>query len=62
MVEKDGEKIKITFTASSEPEVISWILSFGRRTRLLGPDSLTQRMSEEVARMADSIASIALKR
>ena len=55
VIEKDGDKVRIRFTSSSEPEVISWILSFGRRARLLGPDFLTRQMSEEVARMAGDL-------
>ena len=56
-IEKVGEKIKIRFTSSSEPEVISWILSFGCYARVLGPDFLTQRMAGEVARINAGLIS-----
>jgi hypothetical protein len=55
VITNEGEKLRISFTSSSQPEVISWILSFGYRGRLLGPDSLIRRLAGEVARIADSL-------
>lgn len=46
VIEKDGDKMRIKFTSSSEPEVISWILSFGEHARVLGPESLLRSFSE----------------
>lgn len=38
------DKILLTFTASSEPEVLSWILSFGEDAVLRSPDTLVRRI------------------
>lgn len=46
MIEKDGDKVRIRFTSSSEREVISWILSFGAEANVLGPP----RLAEEIVR------------
>ncbi|MCD6288484.1 MAG: WYL domain-containing transcriptional regulator [Candidatus Hydrogenedentes bacterium] len=52
---KDGS-ITLTFTTTSEPEVISWILSFGPEAELLEPKELRNgiknRMMEAVERYA----------
>lgn len=47
---KDGN-IVLTFTASSEPELISWVLSFGAEAKLLGPKWLVDDVREMVSRM-----------
>lgn len=57
MIKKERDKVRINFTSSSEPEVISWILSFGCCGRLLGPDFLIQRMAGEVARIGDNLVT-----
>jgi predicted DNA-binding transcriptional regulator YafY len=54
-IKKEGEKLIISFTSSSETEVISWILSFGCCARLLGPDFLTLRLAGEVGSIAESL-------
>lgn len=41
----DG-KIKLSFSASSELEVIAWLLSFGAEARVLEPEWLVERMRE----------------
>jgi len=41
-------KIRLTFTASSEPEVISWVLSFGEEAKLLNPDWIVNRLLERL--------------
>lgn len=43
--------IKLTFTASSEPEILSWVLSFGDRARLLKPDNLKDKIKEKIQAM-----------
>ena len=45
--------IELTFSASSEPELVSWILSFGDEARLLEPDWLVDEVKEQVARMKE---------
>ncbi len=51
IITRDGEKVRIKFTASSEPEILSWILSFGDEARLLKPDSLITQISEKIENM-----------
>ena len=46
----DG-KIHLSFSVSSEPELVAWLLSFGDEARLLGPDWLVEKVKEQVARM-----------
>jgi predicted DNA-binding transcriptional regulator YafY len=54
VIEKDGDKVRIRFTSSSEPEVISWILSFGGTARLLGPTDLVSKLRAEVMKMNET--------
>ena len=49
----DG-KIHLSFSASSEPELVAWLLSFGDEARLLGPDWLVEKVKEQVVRMKES--------
>jgi len=46
-------KILLEFTASSEPEVISWLLWFGKEARLIKPE----QMIDEIIRGIDSMRS-----
>jgi predicted DNA-binding transcriptional regulator YafY len=43
-IHKNNGKTKLTFSASSEPELISWVLSFGEEARLKKPDSLADKV------------------
>ncbi len=52
----DQEKIKVTFTASSSPEVISWILSYGEEAELLKPQWLVKEIAEKIDWMHDTYA------
>jgi len=45
---KGKDKIHLTFSASSKPELISWLLSFGEEAKLLKPDGLVKEVSEKV--------------
>ena len=49
-----GGGIVLEFTATSEPEVLSWVLSFGSEATLLEPASLRAELRNRLARMADS--------
>lgn len=51
-ITRDGDRVRIKFTASSEPEIVAWILSFGEEGRLLGPLHLADEVSNTVAKMA----------
>lgn len=44
---KDGT-VKLKFSASSEPELISWVLSFGDGSKVIKPDWLIQNIRESV--------------
>ncbi len=46
-----GGKIHLSFSASSEPELVAWLLSFGDEARLLSPDWLVEEVKGQVARM-----------
>jgi len=46
----DG-KIILSFSASSEPELKAWILSFGHEARVIGPDWLKEEITETIGRM-----------
>ncbi|MEI7638328.1 MAG: WYL domain-containing protein [Syntrophus sp. (in: bacteria)] len=39
---KDEDTVILTFTASSEPELTGWLLSFGAEARLINPDWLVK--------------------
>ena len=51
VITRDGDKVRIKFTASSEPEIISWILSFGDEARLIKPDDLVAEVSRKIEAM-----------
>ena len=44
----DEDKVKVTFSASSTPEVISWILSYGEEAELLEPKWLVKEIAEKI--------------
>jgi predicted DNA-binding transcriptional regulator YafY len=45
-IHKKNGTTKLTFSASSEPELISWVLSFGHQARLKKPDSLATKVKK----------------
>lgn len=51
ITKKKGGTIVMFFTASSEPELISWVLSFGDEAKLLKPDWLVDDVKKAVNRM-----------
>ena len=44
-------KIRLNFTASSEPEVISWVLSFGEEAQLIEPNEMVNEMANKIKTM-----------
>ena len=44
---KDGSVV-IEFTATSEPEVLNWVLNFGEEAKLLGPPELVAKLKERL--------------
>ena len=51
IVKKGKDKIRLTFKASSEPEVTGWLLSFGDQAKLIEPDWLVKIVSSTVDRV-----------
>ena len=49
----DGRK-RLTFSASSKPELIAWVLSFGHDAKLIRPDWLVEKVKGQVARMKEN--------
>lgn len=52
IIKKGKNKIVLEFTASSESEVISWILSFGEEAKVLKPEGLVKEMKLKINNMA----------
>jgi predicted DNA-binding transcriptional regulator YafY len=48
---KDGTAV-LCFRASSQPEVISWVLSFGEEVKVLSPGWLVKRVKQKIAAMS----------
>lgn len=53
IVKKGKNKIILKFTSSSEPELISWLLSFGEEATLLKPDWLVEELKLIITKMKD---------
>jgi predicted DNA-binding transcriptional regulator YafY len=47
-IHKRNGTTKLTFSASSEPELISWVLSFGDKARLTKPDWLLNELVKKI--------------
>jgi predicted DNA-binding transcriptional regulator YafY len=45
--EETAEGLLMTLRVRQESEILSWLLSWGRRARVLEPDTLRQRLGEE---------------
>jgi predicted DNA-binding transcriptional regulator YafY len=54
VITKTGDTVTLKFTASSRPEVLSWILSFGENGRLLRPDWLVDEVAQKIEAMTKS--------
>jgi hypothetical protein len=48
IVKKGRGKIRMTFSVSSEPEVVGRILFFGEEARLLKPDWMVEKVAKKV--------------
>ncbi|MDM7985838.1 MAG: WYL domain-containing protein [Smithella sp.] len=51
IIKKGKDKILLKFTASSEPELISWLLSFGKEAILIKPDWLVKKLKLTIGEM-----------
>ncbi|MFH1435592.1 MAG: WYL domain-containing protein [Pseudomonadota bacterium] len=58
LVRKKGGRARLAFTASSKPEVIGWVLSFGAEARLIRPDGLASEIAETVTKMKEVYAQV----
>lgn len=52
ILKKGKNKIILKFTSSSEPELISWLLSFGGQATLIKPDWLVKELKSEIKKLA----------
>lgn len=53
----DG-RIRLEFTATSEPEVLAWILAFDHEAKLLGPKDLVGKLKERLERVAELYSAV----
>ncbi|MFH0809078.1 MAG: WYL domain-containing transcriptional regulator [Pseudomonadota bacterium] len=53
-------KIRLTFSAASEPEVMSWVLSFGEEARVLEPKWLVENIQQKVQLMTRTYSTVDL--
>ncbi len=52
-ITQKGKGTELTFTASSIPETLFWILSFGREAKVLRPEWLVEEIKEQIADMGE---------
>ncbi|KUG24068.1 transcriptional regulator-like protein [hydrocarbon metagenome] len=52
IIPKGKNKIILKFTSSSEPELISWLLSFGEEAKLIQPEWLVKKLKSTIGEMA----------
>ena len=53
IIKKGKDKIILKFTSSSEPELVSWLLSFGEEATLIKPDWIIKELKTKIAKMKD---------
>ena len=53
-IHKKNGKTKLTFSASSKPELISWLLSFGEQAKIIRPE----RLVKEIREISENMSSI----
>ena len=51
ITKRGSDGIRITFSASSEPELISWLLSFGDKAKLIKPE----RLADQIKAIAENV-------
>jgi predicted DNA-binding transcriptional regulator YafY len=54
IIPKGKNKIILRFTSSSEPELISWLLSFGEEAKLTRPQWLVKELKSKIMKLAES--------
>lgn len=58
IIKKGKNKIILKFTASSEPELISWLLSFGEEAILIKPDWLVEELKSKINKLSKHYSDI----
>jgi predicted DNA-binding transcriptional regulator YafY len=53
IIKKGKNKIILKFTASSEPELIGWLLSFGEEATLIKPDWIIKELKLKIAKLSN---------
>jgi len=53
IIKKGKDKIILKFTASSKPELLGWLLSFGEQATLLKPEWLVKELKGKIDKLAD---------
>ena len=53
ILKKGKDKIILKFTASSGPELIRWLLSFGEEATLIKPDWIVKELKIKIAKLTD---------
>ena len=51
IVKSGDEAIRLTFSASSEPELVAWVLWFGDEAKVLRPKWLVKKVRDTIGRM-----------
>ena len=51
VIDKEGDRVALIFSATSKPELISWVLSFGDEAKVVRPDWLVKEVREVVKDM-----------
>ena len=51
ITKKGKNKIVLTFTASSEDEIMSWLLTYKKEARLIAPEGLVTKLKETLKEM-----------
>ena len=55
IVKTGGDGIRLTFSASSEPELIAWVLWFGDEAKVLRPKWLVKKVRDTIRRMGGAL-------
>ena len=53
-----GGETRVTFTATSEPEVLNWILAFGDEAKLVGPAELVEKLRQRLELVSAKYGSV----
>jgi predicted DNA-binding transcriptional regulator YafY len=54
VLDPKGNRVEVRFEVSSLPEVVRWVLSFGRQAKAIAPPELVRLMRDEIRAMQES--------